>query len=205
MDIRSMRLAALAAASVAALAGAAAPRDGAQVFSEVCSSCHAGGRDGAPRLGDHKAWGARAQRGVSSLTAAALTGIRKMPPHGGSLHVTDLEMRRAIAYIVNQSGGNWAEPIDRARPPKARSGEQIVHAQCLDCHAHGRQGAPRIGDKAAWVGRARHGFDSLVLSAIRGHGPMPARGGMAELTDAEMRNAVTYMFQKSVRDEGAKK
>jgi cytochrome c5 len=29
---------------------------------------------------------------------------------------------------------------------------------------------------------------------------MPARGGMADLTDAEMRAAVTYMFQTSVKD-----
>jgi cytochrome c5 len=30
---------------------------------------------------------------------------------------------------------------------------------------------------------------------------MPARGGMADLTDAEMREAVTWMFQKSVKKE----
>ena len=37
-----------------------------------------------------------------------------------------------------------------------------------------------------------------MRSAIQGHGAMPARGGMANLTDAEMRAAVTYMFQQSV-------
>ena len=30
---------------------------------------------------------------------------------------------------------------------------------------------------------------------------MPARGGMADLTDAEMRSAVTYMFQRSVKKQ----
>ena len=59
-------------------------------------------------------------------------------------------------------------------------------------------GAPRIGDDAAWIARAREGFNGLVSSAIRGHGGMPARGGLAGLTDAEMRAAVTYMFQTSV-------
>ena len=58
----------------------------------------------------------------------------------------------------------------------------------------------RIGDSTAWVGRAKDGFDSLVRSTIQGHGGMPARGGMASLTDAEMRDAVTYMFQSSVKN-----
>ena len=51
------------------------------------------------------------------------------------------------------------------------------------------------------MGRARDGFDSLVQSAIRGHGQMPARGGMADLTDAEMRDAVAFMFERSARKE----
>jgi cytochrome c5 len=75
-----------------------------------------------------------------------------------------------------------------------------VQAKCADCHATGKGGAPRIGDSTAWVGRAKDGFDSLVRSSIQGHGGMPARGGMAGLTDAEMRDAVTYMFQSSVKN-----
>ena len=35
-------------------------------------------------------------------------------------------------------------------------------------------------------------------SAIRGHGSMPARGGMAQLTDPEIRAAVTYMLSTSL-------
>ncbi len=36
----------------------------------------------------------------------------------------------------------------------------------------------------------------VVRSAINGHGGMPARGGLPNLTDAEMSNAITYMFNK---------
>ena len=193
-------LAALATALVLPASASGAQRDGSQVFADVCSVCHASGRDGAPKLGDAKAWAPRAQRGLSSLTDAAIAGVRKMPPHGGKLDTTDLELRRAIAYMVNQSGGSWAEPIDRAHPAKARSGQEIVHAQCLNCHAYGQHGAPRMGDRKAWIGRAKDGFDSLVQSAIHGHGGMPARGGMADLTDAEMREAITYLFQTSVKE-----
>jgi hypothetical protein len=38
----------------------------------------------------------------------------------------------------------------------------------------------------------------MVRSAINGHGGMPPRGGMANLTDPEIRNAVLYMFNQGV-------
>lgn len=77
---------------------------------------------------------------------------------------------------------------------KERSGEEVVKQQCAKCHATGEHGAPRIDDRAAWVPRMKNGLDATVRSAIRGHGQMPARGGMADLTDAELRAAIVYMF-----------
>jgi cytochrome c5 len=189
------------AALVLAAGPAAAAKTGAQIVEEQCALCHASGRDGAPRIGDPKAWAPRAQLGLGALTASAIEGVRRMPPHGGKLSLTDHEIQLAITDMVNKSGGNWIVPIDRAAPARGRSGESIVQARCNDCHATGKDGAPKVGDAKAWVGRAKDGFDSLVRSAIHGHGGMPARGGMADLSDAEMRDAVAYMFQKSVKKE----
>ncbi len=196
-------IAAAAIATWACTTHAVAPgdRSGKEVVERVCSICHGSGLDGAPRIGDAKAWEARSKRGLSRLTATALEGVRKMPPHGGSLSINDIEMKRAITYMVNQSGGSWIEPIDRRHLPAARSGEQIVKMQCVKCHGEGLNGAPKIGDKPAWIERARLGFDGVVRSAIQGHGAMPARGGMANLTDAEMRSAVAYMFKESVSEK----
>ena len=73
-------------------------------------------------------------------------------------------------------------------------GEQVVKLQCVKCHEAGVNGAPKIGDREAWIPRMKQGVDTLVRSAIRGHGNMPARGGMAQLTDPEFRAAVLYMF-----------
>jgi cytochrome c5 len=98
--------------------------------------------------------------------------------------------------MVNESGGKWIEPTSKKSPPAPRTGEQIVKAQCSKCHEKGLHGAPRIGDRDAWIPRLKDGLDPVVRSAINGHGPMPARGGMADLTDAEMRDAITYMFNK---------
>jgi len=170
------------------------PRSGKQVVEAVCASCHATGAKGAPRIGDRNAWSKRASQGLTSLTREAIEGIRQMPPHGGNSAVDDFEIQLAITYMVNQSGGRWTEPIDKSAPARQRSGERIVRAQCAKCHESGKDGAPRIGDRAAWIPRLKPGFDIVVRSAINGHGAMPARGGMADLTDAEMRSAITYMF-----------
>ena len=171
-------------------------RSGKEVVDAACAACHATGTNGAPKIGDNNAWSKRAARGLSSLTQSALKGLRKMPAHGGNAAVTDLEISRAIAYMVNQSGGHWTEPISKKSPPKERSGAQIVQAQCVKCHQNGDGGAPKIGDRPAWIARASQGLDAVVRSAIKGHGGMPARGGMPDLSDGEMRKATIYMLNQ---------
>ena len=126
-------------------------RSGQEVTERVCAACHAQGLNGAPRVGDVKAWAPRASQGLSTLTAHALTGIRDMPAHGGAAEVSDIEIERAITHMVNQSGGHWVEPLGGATPAVVRGGEQIVRAHCAKCHQDGLQGAPRIGDRAAWI------------------------------------------------------
>jgi cytochrome c5 len=170
------------------------PRTGQEVVDAVCAKCHATGANGAPKIGDDKAWSKRAAQGLTGLTREALKGVRQMPSHGGNPGLSDFEIQRAITYMVNQSGGHWSEPIDKAAAPRTRSGEQIVQAQCAKCHQTGVGGAPRIGDRSAWIPRLKGGYDPVVRSAINGHGGMPARGGMASLTDAELRSAINYMI-----------
>lgn len=169
-------------------------RSGKQVVDEVCAACHGTGAKGAPRIGDERAWAPLASRGLTSLTESALNGIRNMPAHGGSPGLTDLEIERAITYMVNRSGGQWTEPIGGVTPALERKGKEIVQAQCAKCHETGVFGAPKTGDRTAWIMRLRRGLDFAVRSAINGHGPMPPRGGMADLTDSELRAAILYMF-----------
>ena len=197
------------AASAVSLAAIALPtmatadaieRSGREVVQHTCRACHATGKDGAPKIGDKQAWGKLTSRGLSSLTQSALAGVRKMPAHGGSTDTSDLEISRAITYMINQSGGHWIEPVGKTSPVEKaallseRSGQKIVQAQCGKCHLTGESGAPKIGDRDAWVQRLKRGMDEVVRSAFNGHGPMPARGGLADITVNEMRAAITYMF-----------
>jgi cytochrome c5 len=190
-----LALAALALCCSAAAAQAqGSGQSGEEVVASVCSGCHASGKLGAPKIGDKKAWSARAEKGLTGLTREALKGIRQMPSHGGNPALSDREIERAILYMVNKSGGNWVEPIDTAQPMAERSGEEIVKLQCSKCHEESKGGAPRIGDRAAWIPRLKNGIDATVRSAIHGHGGMPSRGGLANLSDAEIRSAVIYML-----------
>ena len=174
-----------------------AERSGKEVVESLCVSCHATGASGAPKIGDKKAWSKLAARGLSGLSKSALKGIRGMPPHGGNPNLTDTEIERAITYMVNQSGGHWNEPVSRTNRAAARTGEQIVSTRCSHCHLKGVNGAPKIGDREAWIPRLKPGLDVVVRSAINGHGAMPPRGGMANLSDAEIRSAIVYMFSGS--------
>jgi cytochrome c5 len=177
---------------VVPMAASGAERSGRQVVEEVCVKCHATGESGAPRIGDKKAWSKRYSRGLTSLTQSAVKGVRNMPPHGARLDLTDNELKRAITYMVNQSGGKFIEPVSGV--PGQRTGKQIVEQRCSTCHEAGKGGAPRIGDRTAWIPRLRNGFEKTVASAIHGHGGMPSRGGLPDLTDHEMRAAIVYMF-----------
>ncbi len=72
----------------------------------------------------------------------------------------------------------------------AMSGEAVVAQVCGVCHQAGLAGAPKIGDKAAWAPRIGQGVEKLYANAINGKNAMPARGGNASLTDAEVKAAV---------------
>jgi cytochrome c5 len=100
-------------------------------------------------------------------------------------------LRGSIGFTILVSGAFMVADLAHAQE---RTGEQIVKSQCFKCHEAGANGAPRIDDRAAWAPRMTKGLDATVRSAIRGHGKMPARGGLADITDNELRSAVLYMF-----------
>jgi cytochrome c5 len=92
---------ALAALS-APKAGAAAevPTTGEQAFTQVCSACHGAGINGAPKVGDHAAWGPRIAQGKEALYTHAISGLRSMPPRGGS-NRPDATTRMTVDYMVS--------------------------------------------------------------------------------------------------------
>lgn len=101
------------------------------------------------------------------------------------------------AAVMSVPGFAQGTPMARAADGPGRSGEQVVQYQCVLCHGPGLSGAPKIGDARAWGARASVGIDGLVRSATRGRGAMPPSGGLADLSEAELRAAIAYMLRRS--------
>ena len=63
---------------------------------------------------------------------------------------------------------------------------------CSACHTAGLNGAPKVGDHAAWAPRIAQGKETLYKDAINGKGNMPPKGG-TNWPDATIRMTVDYM------------
>lgn len=73
-----------------------------------------------------------------------------------------------------------------------KTGEAAYTAVCSSCHGMGINGAPKVGDHAAWAPRIAQGKQTLYTHAIGGKGAMPAKGGTT-WPDETIRSAVDYM------------
>ena len=72
----------------------------------------------------------------------------------------------------------------------AADGKEVYNKSCAACHA---ALSPKLGDKAAWEPRLKQGNDALVAAVVKGKGAMPAKGGNASLSEADIKVAVEYM------------
>ena len=79
------------------------------VYNGQCAACHNVGAAGAPKLGDAAAWAPRIKTGYEALLTSALKGKGAMGAQGGGEY-SDIEIGRAVVYMVNQSGGKMDEP-----------------------------------------------------------------------------------------------
>ena len=84
-------------------------RSGEDVFKAQCSTCHATGAAGAPKLADAGAWGPRIKSGFDALLAAAMKGKGNMPAQGGG-DLEDVEVARGVVYMANAAGAKFPEP-----------------------------------------------------------------------------------------------
>ena len=180
-------------------------KSGQEVYDAVCTSCHTPGALGAPKFDNKGDWASRLGQGYDTLIKHAIEGIRQMPARGGDGDLSDIEVARAVAYMANSAGANFKAP-EAAAPAAAASapakpdptkGKLVYDANCAACHATGVAGAPKAGDKAAWSARLGQGYAGLYDNALKGIRGMPAKGGNADLPDADLANAVGYLFAEA--------
>jgi cytochrome c5 len=104
------------------------PRSGEDLFKARCAACHAAGLMGAPKLADKAAWGPRIASGYAALLNAALKGKNAMPAQGGADY-SDVEVGRALVYMANASGANFAEPEAKAESADAAAAPVAKNAK----------------------------------------------------------------------------
>lgn len=95
--------------ATAAAAGTASLDSPEAVYDGACAACHGAGVAGAPKLGDTSAWGPRIDKGMETLVDHAINGFQGqagyMPAKGGNPALSDDQVRSAVEYMVDQSGG----------------------------------------------------------------------------------------------------
>ena len=77
-----------------------------------------------------------------------------------------------------------------------RKGLQVYKSGCAECHATGKEGAPRLHDKAAWQGRSFQSLAVMQDHAKNGFLKMPPKGGHILLDNQDLANAVYYMSRE---------
>ncbi|MDZ7660753.1 c-type cytochrome [Thiohalophilus sp.] len=78
---------------------------------------------------------------------------------------------------------------------QAAEGQNVYQQACFACHGTGAAGAPKL-EKSAWGDRLAKGKDTLYNHALNGFNAMPAKGGRADLSDADVKAAVDYMLSE---------
>ncbi|MDY3331397.1 MAG: c-type cytochrome [Pelistega sp.] len=100
------------------------PLSGEKVYTNICMSCHDAGLAGAPKKGDNGAWAPRIAQGQATVFKHAIEGLNGMPARGGNPSLSDLEVQRAVVFMVNASGGNFTEPAAEGEAKDAAPAEQ---------------------------------------------------------------------------------
>ena len=105
----------------------------------------------------------------------------------GSNTLTPEAIQKRIAPVAK------LDLVDASGPKVFKTGVQVYKAACAGCHDAGAAGAPKFAGATAWAGPNATGLQSMVASAIKGKGAMPAKGGNPSLDDFEIERAVVYM------------
>ncbi len=79
------------------------------------------------------------------------------------------------------------------------NGKSVYGKTCVACHMTGVAGAPSMKDKAKWENIVKKGFDAVYKNANDGftgeNGAMPAKGGCADCSDDDIKDATAYMLK----------
>ncbi|OUR69260.1 hypothetical protein A9Q76_10070 [Arcobacter sp. 31_11_sub10_T18] len=76
---------------------------GEKIYNESCMACHANEALGAPVLGDKDIWREITSKGIDVVYLNGINGINSMPPKGGNMDLSEVQMKEVIDYMVLKS------------------------------------------------------------------------------------------------------
>ncbi len=79
-------------------------KSGKQVYDSVCVGCHGTGVLNSPKMGSKSDWSKVESKGFKVLQKNATNGFKNMPAKGGNSGLKNEEIKRAIAYMLSESG-----------------------------------------------------------------------------------------------------
>lgn len=72
----------------------------AQIYGQICATCHDGSVHGAPKPGDKAAWKPRFEGGKEKLYKSTIDGMGEMPARGGCGECTDGDLMSLVDSMV---------------------------------------------------------------------------------------------------------
>jgi len=175
---------------------------GKEVYFSACTICHQEGIMGAPLNGDGAGWYRRLKSsGLTGLYRHAINGYNSMPVKGACVTCSDNDIISATDYLLNNSlsRSQWRDLAAGKATKYPANGKDIYVENCSVCHNEGKNGAPKIGDKAAWDALLTNNIDVLLRNALHGK-QHPENGGCKECTTGEIMEAIKYMISQSTSE-----
>ncbi len=127
---------------------------------------------------------------VLFLVAALIGIISRVPADDGSRkQVAVIERIKPVARV--------ATAVPKPAGEVKLTGQEVYNKVCVACHAAGVLGAPKVGSRELWEPRLAQGLTVLVNNSVTGIRAMPAKGGDPSLTEANLKEAITYMLDQT--------
>ncbi len=172
---------------------------GKQVYLNSCIICHQDGKMSAPVIGDSPNWFMRLNnQGLTGLYRHSIKGFNSMPVRGACVTCSDNDVIAAVDYLLNKSlsRSQWQDLTINGPTKYPANGKEVYVENCSMCHDLGKQGAPKVGDKATWAPLIRKNMDVLVTTTLNGNSH-PKNGGCKHCTTSEITEAIKYMVSQS--------
>ena len=137
-------------------------------------------------------------QGTLSSGSGPVAGPMAEVIHNSLAKLTPEDQLAIATYLKGKHSKQPMGIIVPERMPTLKRGKKIYIHACQVCHQYGQAGAPRIGDGANWLLRAKQGREVLYEHTIKGFNSMPIRGGCVTCSDRDIRASVDYILHQSL-------